>query len=483
MSGDRSRAIKCFSIIGLSLFAYLLYLPTRTGLRAKTDEYRNLTGAIDILQTGEFNGGYISGHIYELLAGILLRVFALNVPATDWISPLISAIPIFVISLVGGALIKQNKIDNWWVIFLYPLGILAVPEIFDGVRESSHKAFTYAISFLCLLIFYRVSNSSDGRYVLLAVILSLTLVLLNYPWGGVYLTITAISFIILNYSYRSFMRHSWLLLILVTTVTVVVYLPDIGYRHVILYIPSIVGGVVDVLLGNFAGSTPSPGSSEGLISLISEYHTITIAGIGINSWFIYSSGVFVTAILCMVSAIYATADVLSPFDTQKPHPLSILLMVTSVGYGFLLIAAVVSGTSVIVKRMVVWPVITGIYYWTVLVGSPTLATGWIARHRSQIAAISIALLLISVPLAAERYAPTRSDAAHHPHLSVEEEELAAFANEYIVSDVELSTGRTTVSNAIQKYYGKEVHSKPCRWDRNVIYSSKQGSCESQLQFH
>lgn len=476
----RSRPWRILVTIWFALLAYLIYLPTRTGPRAKTDEAANTLGTIEIIDQGSFSGGYISGHVYELLLGPLLQITGLPFEATNWLSPLVALAPLMAIVIVGAALLRRNGTDMWWVILLIAPAILAVPEIFDGTRETSHKAFTYAMSFIVLyvMLYFPRERIGTARSLGIVSVLSLTLVLLNYPWAVIFLGAVSVGFIVHAKLSDDFSSVTWMLPVAVSVLTSILFLPGIAYQHIASFIPAIVGGVGEFLLRSGGGNAPSAGNSDGILELIGQYPTLDILGVSINFWFVYSIGVVLVGLICVIAALYALHDLVS---SESPNPLSTVFVIVSIAYAVLLVAAVASGTSVIVKRMIVWPVLLGLLYWVLLLGSPGMAVGWLSHNRSKIAVVSITLLIVSVPFAAERYAPTSPNASHNPHLSVEEEAVVAFAATY-ASDTESATlHRDEQAQYMSKLYRMSLPSGDCLETSDRIYASDNSSpCEATV---
>ena len=396
------RKIRIRKILVITVLVIISSFLLREGLlplRVFIDESNPASSIYHIQSAGHLAepSNYRPGYGFPILGYILMLFTGLEYLSFEWVSPLLAAIPIIVLVILFT--IAQNSIagDNWWSVPALGASILIFASFVTRLTETTHKSYTFTLVFISLYIAHRtVSGTSDVRMNAVYIVICGAISSFNYIWGAIYGGIIGMVFITnLMLENENSNVQSFLTAIVPVMIpyTISNYLPT-SKLH-ILYFQSVFLSAVSKLSGQSYGSANVRGASTG----ISVWPTIQIGHANVNMWYIYTFGIFMVAILSMLSSIYC---ILLLLNSSKSPKFSQTYLPVAVGTGLLAIFLLISGDIATFKRVITIPGIFGVVLYYNLLGTPSSLIPSIRHNREILARITMIILILGAVAATPR---------------------------------------------------------------------------------
>ncbi|MFB9808950.1 hypothetical protein ACFFQF_29310 [Haladaptatus pallidirubidus] len=390
------RESKILLVILAFVFTFSALISIILPYRATTDEARFLIDLHTLLNTGSLTDRfrYFNGSAHQLLITQLVILTGITPMETEFLSPIIGSIALSTILLIF-FFIYREAVPNrpWWGFLTFSPAPFIFAGFINRLRETSHKAFTFTLIFLCLLIgFYQFIDRTDPRLKALALTNLMVISLYNYIWAVVYGVVIGVVFMVGSNRRRiiSFLPVGFL-----TAYVVADNLPTVWVHK--QYFKSILVGIFAIVLG-FGVPTPSGGSKAGG-GLLAGWPQITIGSISVSLWFVCVIGIGFIFTLTGLGCFHAIAYRLSHQDWD---PIGQMLVVVNIVTGISAVFVLAAGDIATFKRLIVIPGLFGVLY-TVVYFSQHGYRKHLTEHRCKILLSSIfVVLLISSVLALPR---------------------------------------------------------------------------------
>jgi len=355
-------------LIAVSL--YLCYIAVMSAIlpfRVTTDEGEPMIDIHTLIEAGSQQGSfsYLNGPAYQTGTATVLRVLGLSPIDTEVLSPFIGGVVLGEIGIILFLIYREESVNRpWWGASGFLPVMLVIPGLINRLRETSHKAFTFSLVLLGLLLaYYEIKRHPDIRRYVIVILIFISISILNYIWGLTY----GILISILLISGRS--RPILAVLPVIIPYTLMTNLPsipiEIGYFLRILNSLISTSGTASGGGSGSAAGTASGGSSSA-IELIAAWPAIDIRLITVSTWFIWASGIFFIALL---TAIAFFRVILTYIRSNKISSLGLMLVVVSIYHGSLTLVLFTAGDIATVKRMIIIPGLFGVLYVAVQLAS------------------------------------------------------------------------------------------------------------------
>lgn len=462
------KQIKISLIIFFGSIAYFTGIYATHFFRVATDEKHVFPDIVNMYLNGNAiprygNGGYQSATVS------LLRITGFDWEALGLWSMIFGgfAIGFFTISLL--VIFRREQMTPYWGFLLPAVAMFSLPVFIKRMLETTHKTYTYILVFALLTSIYIYLQTNDDRFKWLLVTFTIPISMINYVWGIIWscmaVFILGLSIKNIDIRYRNRVSSTILLLI---PITVALYYPlsRIHTNYVLLFkqalfpsrLSSGMTGTTTGAPGTTGTTTSALGTTETTTSLIAGWPTVAIAGVDINTWFIYTAGTLVIALISGASSLLFLRDWLK----KDLSPVSWLFFGVAAYFGIIIIIFSMTGRIATIKRLIAVPGILGVLYFV-----NSLSSLGIKTH-TYLKAVLVVLILTG-GLASER---TILDGDGQPY------DHYASANEV----AKIQWFANYENDCLQSYqqkdsvlYSKVWHSKrgiiEKELDHNIIYSS------------
>jgi hypothetical protein len=447
---SRSNQRKVLGFATALTTAYLVAAEAWLPVRATADERSVVPDVATILDAGGIESAkYFSGVAYQFLAAVVLRVTGLDPSALGLLSPFLGGV-VFGCLFAIGLLVYRREVDGpWWGFTPVVLAVLVFPGFVSRTWESSHKGYTFLLAFLAIYLVYRGARRGvDRRGVGLVVGALAGIALFNYVWGVVYAVLVAGVALHLGPGRRQVVPGA------VVTGVVGVLAPAVSplrryHRAYFDAVKSQVDRIAPGVLSNRSGragtgeegtnatnaSDPelggngtldgptgdgasgvgpshlgSSGDGGGVTGGITQTTTqvgekidawpsLELLGLGVSSWYLYSLGIGVVAVLTAatgLACLYALGR--RRLDTVGRLTLAVLAYNGVFAAGFVFIGDVAT-----FKRVVVLPGVFGVLGFVVFLARGEFGPLRPApRQRRVVLGVLLVVLLVSATLATNR---------------------------------------------------------------------------------
>lgn len=457
-----SRKAKSILICAFTIVAYTVYVVQSTGVRAGTDAAINLQAVYSGLQTGHLSTGYRNGQLFELFSTVLWTVLGTSIWQTNWISPLI-AILSFTALVAGVSLVPSVRDSKISPVFILGFGVIASPEIFAQFRETSHKALTFTLVMFGVIILLRYKNSSRNRrtYLILLGLFFGAAMLSNYVWTTIALSWIGVILLLTG-------SIGVALLLLVLDAGIIFYSTGVAVEQVITRGSLVFGTIFSRLLTGVTPSTSASDPSAG--SLLANFSTISVFGLEISMFFVYSLGTLTIVLAGGVAFLVAIYDQ----TTNQRHPLSQFYIAACAVYGILILSSLGGGIAVFAKRMIRPLLLLTLIYWGTALTIPNIYPQKIRNfplpQRKTLITITLLLLVISIPLGLNRTASDNTGESVDMWTNDTELKSVHFAGQY-AGNHDLASESEEIRWSTHKHYDIYVRSKPTDSTDSCIHTT------------
>lgn len=382
------RAEKILVIAAGVAVSYMALLSAFLPDRATVDERTKVGDIREILHSGHVvTVDYFSGLSHQIFTGTILKLSGLHFADLQWLSPLLGSLCLALFAACLYSLYRRDTARLQWSFALAFAVFFVFGTVVNGLQETSHKKYTYALLLLLAVVTLRNWRTEQyHRFAVLTLLFGVALATFNYIWSVIYLTATLAAS---GFAYPSQLERAASLLFagLLSAWVVVEYVPGLHLHR---------GYIVALVYSVFASPGGSGTASEAAGSL-SQWPTIEVAGVAINSWFVWSSGIAVAAILGGIAATVIVARML----LRRPvTPLQRGIVAFCIPFGALMVVPVLKGDVATVRRLAVLPGVFGTLGFASLIARSQV--NWLAAYRGDILAVVLAVLIITSGLAVNR---------------------------------------------------------------------------------
>ena len=438
---------KLLTIAFSVIFTYLVGAEAILPIRATADERSVIPDIIAINETGFLEAAkYFSGVAYQFQSATILRLGDLSPDALQLLSPGIAALALAVFFSIGLLMYRRETDHFWWAFLLPAASVVVFPGFVSRTWESTHKAYTFVLVFLAVYLLYLGARRGfDKRYTALIGMFLIGVGFLNYIWGIVYaILVGGVGLLIKGDRWRT-------LSVAGASGVIAAILPGISglrryHRAYFNAVQEQVNKIVPGLLssqtappsdeqstqrGGNSGTQSSTSSSEeqgidlpelgsgagsgaetgGAVSQalgqINKWPAIEVLGLSLSSWYLYSAGIGIVALLTAITGIICLYFLFS----------GRLSGIESVTLPVLVLSAVLAATFVAIgdvatfKRVIVLPGVFGVLCFTVLVAENRLPKIRIeSKHRRLLLGGVLVLLLLFAGLSTNRSTVDGGDA-------------------------------------------------------------------------
>jgi hypothetical protein len=431
-------------IIAVSvMLTYLVGAEALLPIRATADERSVIPDIIAINETGFLGAAkYFSGVAYQFQSATILQLGGLPADALQLLSPGIAALA-FTVFFSIGLLIYRRETDHFWWAFLLPaVSVVVFPGFVSRTWESTHKAYTFVLVFLAVYLLYLGTRRGfDKRYTALVGIFLISVGFLNYIWGIVYaILVGGVGLLIKGDRWRT-------LSVAAASGVIAAILPGISglRRYHRAYFNAVQEQVNKIVPGLLSSQSASPSDEQSIqngsngktqsstssterqgidlpelgsgveadstvsqaLGQINNWPAIELLGLSLSSWYLYSAGIGVVA---LVTAITGIICLYSLFSGRLDG-------IESVTFPVLALSAILAATFVAIgdvatfKRVIVLPGVFGVLCFTVLVAENRLPKIRIkSEHRRLLIGSLLVLLLLFAGLSTNRSTVDGGDA-------------------------------------------------------------------------
>lgn len=345
---DRHRPLT-LKAVGISVSLALSYFMLRMAVtpdRMQRDEIYVGGDLLRVVETGHISepAGYAAGQGYTAIVGVLLGVVGGEYPALEFLSPTVGVVGVAIMTLVAVALLRDldSRAAPWAAI-----GVPATLFVFAGftvrLAESSHKTFTFSLVFLGLLAAFRcyTTGGSGDRWRGLFVAFVATIAAFNYIWAVAYGGAAILAMFLSGLPRQK--------------VLVIGAVPPVVAYGLPLHLPT--GGINLQYLRSILTRAPGDGGQVVGDVGISAWEPITVAGATVSSWYLYTLGVVVVAVIGAAAGVHALARL----HDDSP---ALARFYTGVGVWFACLAGglLAAGDLATFKRVIVIPGAIGVLY-------------------------------------------------------------------------------------------------------------------------
>jgi hypothetical protein len=462
--GSDKRGAKLLASASFVIIASFMAYPGFFDRRARGDE-ANL--ALDIYQllregaTVEFSYG--AGQAYFTFIAVVLRLLGLPYDATNALSPFIAGVCLS--SMVAFLyFIYRGESGDWVGVIPIAAGFFPFAGFIGILSETSHKALIHAIVYMSLYLtwrFYRRENDSRLVYLLIGSLCAVSF--FNIYWGVIYSGMFVLALLIEGITSRRIHELRALPAIpALTILTIVAYLPTVTKPPLIILVR------VRRLFGE--STTPST-SAASAGTFISDWGALTVFGIDISVWFLYTAGIFVIGVLSAV----AFAIAFSRLARRKSNPSDRLLVIVLSTFGVILVGMAAAGSLPAFRRLLVFPGIVGLVFWMVYISEKRNSLSSPNIH-TVLTVATVAIIATSAIVAVPRLAP---DGHNNPYDKFNDQadiSRIEFALENQQSDCLVST-EDRERNVARVVFGQPLDLKrpippPTPSTHSKVYSSK-----------
>lgn len=400
----RSRATKAVGISVCLSISYFMLRAATTANRMQRDEIYVSDDLLRVIETGHLTepAGYGAGNGYPVITGTVLEVLGGDYSALELISPFLGAVAIGLATVIAVALLRQlDSASDPWVAIAFPATMFVFGGFTIRLAESSHKTYTYSLVFLGLLAAFSCYPiaKNDGRWRLLFLVFTSGIALFNYVWALAY----GMS-IVLVLTLSGLPRDR---------VAVLGGIPPVVTYILPVYLPT---GRINVrYIAKLTGQDVAEPDVVGEVG-IAAWPAVTVSGVSFSSWYVFSAGVFVVALIAGIAGLHALWRV----RADSP-PIARFYVGVGVWFGLLAGAILAAGDLATFKRVIVIPASIGVLY-----ALHTLSvTQVLTPRRRRLAMTAVVIVILAGAIVAIPRAVLDGDPAPYDYYA-DDNEIAKF---------------------------------------------------------
>lgn len=383
LRGVGSRTLKAVGISFCLAVSYFMLRTAVTSDRMQRDEIYVAGDLFRVVRTGHLTepAAYAAGQGYQAVVGVLLGVLGGGYPSLELLSPVVGVLAVGLMTLVAVGLVRRlGSPAGPWVAVAFPATLFVFAGFTVRLAESSHKTYTFSLVFVCLLTAFRCCTSSrrEGRWRVLFALAVGSIALFNYVWAVAYGGAVVVAL------FMSDLPRDRILVLAAVPPVVAYGLP--------IHLPT--GGInLQYVARLLTGRSGSGGQVVGDVGIYA-WPPISVAGTTVSSWFLYTAGIFLVALIGAAAGLHALANL-------RTEASRFARFYTGVGVWFAVLAGTLlaAGDLPTFKRVLVIPGGVGVVY---ALHTASVSDYLSPRRRRIALTILVILLVLGAALAIPR---------------------------------------------------------------------------------